>query len=128
MTFIKPSIILVRPQLPENIGMVARAMDNFGLKKLILVNPREKWPNTLSVKSSGNSKNIINNAIICDSLDNALKNFHFIIATSNRKRFLNKTHITNNEQLFEQIPENKKIAFIFGPENSGLSNEDLTLA
>ena len=127
MTFIKPSIILVRPQLPENIGMVARAMDNFGLKKLILVNPREKWPNTLSVKSSANSKKIITNAIIYDSLNEALKNFHFVIATSNRKRFLNKPHINNNEELFEQIPENKKVAFVFGPENSGLSNEDLSL-
>jgi tRNA/rRNA methyltransferase len=55
----KPSIVLVRPQLPENIGMVARAMDNFGLKNLILVNPREIWPNDIAIQSSANSKEII---------------------------------------------------------------------
>ena len=52
------SIILVRPQLPENIGMVARAMDNCGLSKLILISPREKWPNKKAIDSSANSKNI----------------------------------------------------------------------
>ena len=49
MTVISPSIILVKPQLPENIGLVARAMDNCGLENLILVSPREKWPNDLAM-------------------------------------------------------------------------------
>ena len=59
MKIIKPSIVLVKPQLPENIGMVARAMDNFGLNKLYIVNPRAGWPNNLAIKSSANSKKII---------------------------------------------------------------------
>ena len=59
MPVVRPSIILVKPQLPENIGLVARAMDNCGLKNLILVSPREKWPNNLSLQSSVNSKKII---------------------------------------------------------------------
>ena len=67
-----PSIILVRPQLPENIGMVARAMDNCGLKKLILVSPREKWPNQKSIKASANSKNIIDKVVVFKSLNKAL--------------------------------------------------------
>jgi tRNA/rRNA methyltransferase len=124
----KPSIVLVRPQLPENIGMVARAMDNFGLEKLILVNPREIWPNEIAIKSSANSRDIIFKAKVFQSLNDALSNFHFIIATSNRKRFLNKPHQNNMEKLFEQFPQDKRIAFLFGPENSGLSNEDLILA
>lgn len=124
----KPSIVLVRPQLPENIGMVARAMDNFGLENLILVNPREIWPNNTAIKSSVNSKEIILKAKVFKSLNNALSKFHFVIATSNRKRFLNKPHENDMEKLFDHFPQNKKTAFLFGPENSGLSNEDLNLA
>ena len=124
----KPSIVLVRPQLPENIGMVARAMDNFGLENLILVNPREIWPNDIAIQSSANSKEIILRAKVFQSLNEALSEFHFIVATSNRKRFLNKPHQNDMKKLFGQFPQDKKVAFLFGPENSGLSNEDLTLA
>ena len=124
----KPSIVLVRPQLPENIGMVARAMDNFGLENLILVNPREIWPNDIALKSSANSKLIIQKTKVFKTLNKALSNFHFVIATSNRKRFLNKPHQNDMKKLFDQFPQGKKTAFLFGPENSGLSNEDLILA
>ena len=124
----KPSIILVRPQLPENIGMVARAMDNFGLNKLILVSPREKWPNKISIKSSANSHRIIKGVKIYKNLKSVLGNFDLVIATSNRKRFLNKPSIKNFDNIFDIFPKNKKICIMFGPENSGLSNEDLILA
>ena len=66
-----PYIVLVRPQLPENIGMVARAMDNCGFNKLILVSPREKWPHEKAIKSSANSKIILNKVKIFDSLKKA---------------------------------------------------------
>ena len=128
MKFNKPSIILVRPQLPENIGMVARAMDNCGLKKLILVDPREKWPNKLALKSSANSKKIIHNTEVYKTLDKALSNFNFIIATSNRKRFIQKPFKDNFNDLFKDFLKFNKIGIIFGPENSGLSNSDLMLA
>lgn len=121
----KPAIILVRPQLPENIGMVARAMDNCGLENLILIEPREKWPNALSIKSSTNSKKIILKAKVYKSLEKALYNFHFVVATSNRKRYLQKTFLNNTNELFENFPKIKKTAILFGPENSGLSNDDL---
>ena len=122
-----PSIILVRPQLPENIGMTARAMDNCGLNKLILVSPREKWPNQKAIQASANSKNIINNAIVFKSLNKALLSFNYAIATTNRKRFLQKPIHNNFKKFFNEIPINRKIALVFGPENSGLSNEDLML-
>ena len=128
MKIFTPSIVLVRPQLSENIGMAARAMDNFGFKNLILVNPRPKWPNEVSLKSSANSSKIISNTKIFKSLDEALKKFNFVIATSNRKRFLEKPYKENISTLFDSLPTNKKTAIIFGPENSGLSNEDLKLA
>ena len=128
MKLYKPSIILVRPQLPVNIGLVARAMDNSGLEKLILVNPREEWPNDISLKASSNSKKIILNTKIYKSLSEALEPFNFVVATSNRKRFLQKPFYDNFKDLYEEFPSTNKIAIVFGPENSGLSNEDLLLA
>jgi tRNA/rRNA methyltransferase len=125
---IKPSIVLLKPQLPENIGLVARAMDNCGLEDLIIVNPREKWPNNESIKSAANSKKIILKSNFYKSLDIALADFHFVVATSNRKRDLQKPYQNDPCKLFDQFPNYKKIAIIFGPENSGLSNEDLILA
>ena len=127
MKIIKPSIILVRPQLPENIGMVARAMDNCGLKDLIIVSPREIWPNKMALQSAANSKIIISKAKVYNSLNAALSKFNYVIATSNRKRFLQKPLKTDFGCLFESIPQTKKTAIVFGPENSGLSNEDLML-
>tara|TARA_Y100000590_G_scaffold114170_1_gene130113 strand:- start:1279 stop:1992 length:714 start_codon:yes stop_codon:yes gene_type:complete len=125
---IKPSIVLVKPQLPENIGLVARAMDNCGLENLIIVQPREKWPNNIALKSSANSNKIIKNAKFFLLLEDALSEFNFVVATSNRKRFLQKPSIDNTSKLFDEFQKNKRIAIMFGPENSGLSNEDLMLA
>ena len=127
MKVFDPSIILVRPQLPENIGMVARAMQNCGLKKLILVSPREKWPNQKAFEVSANANNIIKKTKVFNSIKLALSSFHYVIATSARNRFLHKIHQSNFSFLFKQVPSNKNIAIVFGPENSGLSNEDLLL-
>ena len=124
----QPAIILVRPQLPENIGMVARVMDNFNLKELILVSPREKWPNKKSLESSKQAKKIIKNTKVFNSLPEALSKFQFVVATTNRKRFLEKKIIKSFSNLNRYVRINKNIAILFGPENSGLSNEDLRLA
>ena len=124
----KPAIILVRPQLPENIGMVARAMNNFDFKDLNLVNPRIKWPNKISFQASKNAKLITKNTKVFNSLSNALEKYNFVIATTNRKRFLEKKYIKSFESLNKFINLNKNSAIIFGPENSGLSNQDLRLA
>ena len=107
--------------------MVARAMDNFGFKKLILISPREKWPNQKSIDSSVNSKKILNQVIVYRTLNEALLLFDYVIATSNRKRFLQKPFFNCFNNLFKKIPIKKKVAIVFGPENSGLSNEDLML-
>ena len=128
MKFIKPSIVLVRPQLPENIGLVARAMDNCGLKDLIIINPQKKWPNIKAINASSNSKSIVEKSKIYNSVDEALLNFNFVVALSARKRFLQKPFQNDINQLFQQFPINQKTAILFGPENSGLSNDDLKLA
>ena len=127
MKTIKPTIVLVRPQLPENIGLTVRAMHNCGLDKLILISPREKWPNQKAIDSSANAKVIINKTKIFDSINEAVANYNFVIATSARKRFLRKPHKKDFVTLFKELPNFKKIAILFGPEQSGLSNNDLML-
>ena len=128
MTFKNPSIILVRPQLPENIGMVARVMHNFGLKDLIIVSPRDNWLNTKSINSAKKADKILKNIKVYKNLETALKNFTYVVATTNRKRFLDKN--SKNDFIFikKKIISNKKLGILFGPENSGLSNEDLRLS
>jgi len=125
---IKPTIILVRPQLSENIGMAARAMDNFGLSKLSIVNPRDGWPSKKAESSAKHADKIINRAKVYKNLEDAVSNYDLVIATSNRKRFLTKKTYDNFNILQKKIKEYKNTAILFGPENSGLSNQDIRLA
>ena len=81
MKKIKPTIILVRPQLSENIGMAARAMDNFGLSKLSIVNPRDGWPSKKAESSAKHADKIINRAKVYKSLEDAVSNYDLVVAT-----------------------------------------------
>ena len=128
MKKIKPTIILVRPQLSENIGMAARAMDNFGLSKLSIVNPRDGWPSKKAESSAKHADKIINRAKVYKSLEDAVSNYDLVIATSNRKRFLTKKTYDSFNMLLKKIREYRNTAILFGPENSGLSNQDIRLA
>jgi len=125
---INPTIILVRPQLYENIGMAARAMDNFGLSKLSIVNPRDGWPSKKANSSAKHADKIINKAKVYNHLEDAISNFDLVIATSNRKRFLTKKTYDSFNILQKKIRDFRNIAILFGPENSGLSNQDIRLA
>ena len=127
MKNINPTIILARPQLPENIGMTARVMDNFGLSKLYIVNPRDGWPSKIAENSAKHGKNIIKKAKNFNSLNEAVSKFNLVIATTNRKRFLTKKTFNNFSDLKKKIINFKNTAILFGPENSGLSNQDLRL-
>ena len=128
MKKINPTIILVRPQLSENIGMTARAMDNFGFAKLSIINPRDGWPSKKAESSAKHADKIIRKAKIYNSLDDAISNYDLVIATSNRQRFLTKKTYNNFNLLMKKIRDFKNIAILFGPENSGLSNQDIRLA
>jgi len=123
-----PSIILVRPQLPENIGMVARVMDNFGLKDLIVVSPRDNWLSSKSINAAKKAIKIIKNIKVYNDLETAISNFSYVIATTNRRRYLEKNSTNDFKFIKRKIIVNKKTALLFGPENSGLSNEDLRLS
>ena len=108
--------------------MAARAMDNFGLSKLFIVNPRDGWPSKKAETSAKHADKIINKAKVYNHLDDAVSNFDLVIATSNRKRFLTKKTYDNFNILQKKIIDFKSIAILFGPENSGLSNQDIRLS
>ena len=108
--------------------MAARAMDNFGLSKLSIVSPRDGWPSKKAKSSAKHADKIINRAKVYDHLEDAVSNFDLVIATSNRKRFLTKKTYDSFNALQKKIRNFKNTAILFGPENSGLSNQDIRLA
>ena len=123
----KIGFILVNPQLGENIGSCARALKNFGFSKLDLVKPRDGWPNTKARMTSVGAYDIIKKSKIFKNTQDSIKQYDLIFSTSARKRDINKKHISISN--FSKIlKKNKKlkIGIMFGPEDSGLSNQDLS--
>ena len=122
----KISIVLVGTKYPENIGSVARGMKNMGLKELILINPAP-YKRLEAYALGYKSKDIIDNALVYDNLKEALGSFKFIVGTTQRVRGRRYPLYTPREIAKEvkRIGSNKKIAFIFGRESKGLSNEEL---
>ena len=120
------SFILHKPQLSENIGACARGMKNFNFKKLIIVDPKPIFPNDKILATSVGAKNIINTAKSYDNLENSLKNIDTVIATSARFRNKNIKHIQLED--LKKINYKKKVAFLFGSEASGLSNNEISYA
>ena len=119
--------VLVKPQLPENIGFCARAIKNFGFKKLDLVNPKEKWPNKKAIATSVGANDVLKKAKIYSNIKAAIDSYDIVYASSARQRDINKKHLSF-KRFIENIKKNKnkKIGIIFGPEASGLSNEDIS--
>ena len=120
------SFILHKPQLSENIGGCARGMKNFNFQKLIVINPKPIFPNDKILATSVGAKNIINKSKIFNNLEPALKNIDYVIATSARFRNKNIKHIQLED--LKKIDFNKKVAFLFGSEASGLSNNEISYA
>ena len=120
------SFILHKPQLSENIGACARGMKNFNFNKLIIVDPKPIFPNDKILATSVGAKNIINKAKNFESLEKSLKDIDILIATSARFRNKNIKHIQLED--LKKINFNKKIAFLFGSEASGLSNNEISYA
>jgi len=120
------SFILHKPQLSENIGACARGMKNFSFNKLIVIDPKPIFPNDKILATSVGAKNIINKAKNFESLEKSLKNVDIVIATSARFRNKNIKHIQLED--LKKINFKKKIAFLFGSEASGLSNNEISYA
>ena len=120
------SFILHQPQLSENIGACARAIKNFKFTKLVIVKPKPIFPNDKIIATSVGAKDIINHSKIHTSLESAIKKVDYVIATTSRSRNKNIKHIKLND--LSKIDFSKKIAFLFGPEASGLSNNEVSYA
>ena len=122
-------IILVKPQMGENIGMAARAMLNFGIDSLRLVQPRT-WPSAIAVSSATHAARVVEQAKIFNSVFDATADLKFLYGTTAKTRNLNKT-IVSSVDLKKDLQKIKlpasKIGILFGPENSGLGNETISI-
>ena len=135
-----PVVILARPQMGENIGATARAMMNCGLSDLRLVAPRDGWPNAAALPMAAGGKSIIENARVFDTLAAATGDISFLAATSARRRDLAirscdprgaaemiVAHKNPRGGKASRVDENRA-AILFGPEASGLDNDEVVLA
>ena len=124
MSFSNISFILHQPQLSENIGACARALKNFNFKKLVLINPKPSFPNDKILATSVGAKDIIKKSKVYQTLEPALNKVDYLIATTSRFRNKNIKHIQLND--LKKIDYTKKIAFLFGSEASGLTNNEIS--
>ncbi|MGD1879618.1 MAG: RNA methyltransferase [Kiloniellaceae bacterium] len=126
-----PAIILVEPQLGENIGMVARAMLNCGLTELRLVRPRDGWPNPVAVAAASGADSVIERAQLFDTAKAAIADLHYVYATTARPRGMVKPVVTPAQaagELRREEAAGHRCGLLFGPERSGLVNDDIALA
>lgn len=126
-----PRMVLARPQLGENIGASARAMLNCGLTDMALVAPRDKWPNERAVAMSSGATVVLDNAVVHDDLTAAIADLHHVYATTARGRDLTKRVVTPRAAAMEMraaVARGEGVGVIFGPERTGLTNDDVALA
>lgn len=121
----EPAIILVRPQLGMNIGMVARAMANFGLSDLRLVAPRDGWPNPDAGPPAAGADHVLGSARLFATVSDALADCTLTFATAFRPRDLMKPVLTPREAAAQMRCAGGKAGILFGPERSGLATEDI---
>ena len=119
--------ILVRPQMGENIGSVARAIKNFNIKHLRIVNPRCHWPNQKALSTSVGAKDILKSTKVYDSIEKSIGDLDIIFASTSRIRRINKKIISILD-LKNKVKKKRKIGILFGPESSGLSNDEISYA
>lgn len=125
------AVILVEPQLGQNIGMVARAMANCGLGELRLVAPRDGWPNSDSIPAASGADRILNEARVFDTTADAVADLATVLATTARPRDMTKDALTPkgaSALLRAPAPEGAKAGVLFGKEAIGLHNDDVALA
>jgi tRNA/rRNA methyltransferase len=131
-----PAVILVRPQLAVNIGMCARAMANFGLVDLRLVNPREGWPRSGALRkgafaAAAGAVYLLEQAKLYDTLEDAIGDLNYVWATTAREREQGKRidpPVTAMQRTAQGIAAGEKHGIMFGPERTGLENDEITLA
>jgi tRNA/rRNA methyltransferase len=126
-----PAIILVEPQLPENIGMAARAMLNCGLTDLRLVRPREIWPNDKAAAAASGADRVLNAARLYGSTADAIADLQHVYATTARPRYMTKRVATPRQaaaELRRHAAAGEPSGILFGREAAGLDNDEVALA
>ncbi len=125
-----PAIVLVDPQLGENIGMVARAMLNCGLSELRLVRPRDAWPNPAAEAAASGAGEVLARAQLFDSTEAAIAGLQRVYASTARARDMLKPVVTPRQAATEMraAPAASRVGVLFGPERSGLTSDDVALA
>ena len=128
MLFKNINFILVRPQLGENIGAAARSLKNFNFENLRLVSPRDSWPNKSATYTAVDAKDIVHKAKVFSNTDQSVSDLDYVFATTSRSRSVNKkiVDLSKAVKIIKKLSlSNKKTGIFFGPEASGLSNDDL---
>ena len=127
-----PVVILVEPQLGENIGMCARAMLNCSVTELRIVNPRDGWPNPAAVSAASGATIVLDKAKLYTSTKEAVADLEFVLATTARSRGMVKDIYSTDAAAMEirkrNVSESQKCGILFGPERAGLGNDDVALA
>ena len=127
----QPAFVLVRPQMGENIGAAARAMLNFGLDRMRIVDPRDGWPNQSAVAMASGAGRVLDDAVLVERTVDAVADCTYVFATTARQRDLTKPVLTPERAMQvarEKIAAGEKVAVLFGPERAGLENDDIALA
>ena len=127
----RPYIILVRPQLAENIGMAARAMLNCNLEQMRLVAPKQSPLDAKALAASSGAEHVLHQAEIFETLDEAIKDLNIVLATTARRRNQVKTIYTAEkaaEVLHTETTAGKRCGILFGPERTGLENDEVSIA
>jgi tRNA/rRNA methyltransferase len=126
-----PIIILIEPQMGENIGGSARAMLNCGIKELRIVNPRDGWPNDKAIAMSSGAIDKMPEIKVFNSTHEAVSDLNFVLATTARLRDMSKGVYTASgaaDEALKRINNEQDVGVLFGGERSGLSNEDIALS
>jgi tRNA/rRNA methyltransferase len=127
----QPAMILVRPQMGENIGAAARAMWNLGLDRMRIVAPRDGWPNPNAVAMASGAGRLLDEAMLYPDVAGAVGDCGFTFATTARVRGLTKPVFSPEAAMAlaaEKISAGEKVAILFGPERAGLENADVARA
>ncbi|MBX3455002.1 RNA methyltransferase [Ferrovibrio sp.] len=126
-----PAVVLVRPQLGENIGAAARAMLNCGLTEMRLVAPRDGWPNPSAYVLASKADPVLDAASVFATTQEAVADMHRVYATTARARDMLKPVLTPRQAaaaMHEDIAAGKRVSILFGPERTGLENDEVALA
>ncbi|MBT8411205.1 MAG: RNA methyltransferase [Octadecabacter sp.] len=127
----QPAFVLIRPQMGENIGAAARAMWNFGLDRMRIVDPRDGWPNSAAVAMASGAGRLLDEAELAGNVAEGIADRTYVYATTARPRELTKPVFSPEAAMRDaaaRIARGEKVAVMFGPERSGMENADIAHA